>query len=181
VPGTTVARYTTSPKRWDGESTRVCDVLRGPLEYDGRLINIRGVLRGTDEGEWLVGEGCSGTLVTDGYVWPTGIWLTAPGYRGVLHLIDFKLDEDSGRRFSRRYKHLNKRVPENCIISTLTGLFETRRDWSKFKAVYPNGAWKLLGFGHLGEAPGQLVIKSEDDVAVDPNCSAKGKPRTSGK
>ena len=155
----------------------VCDLMRTPLEYDGRLIQVRGRLSGTDEGEWLFGDGCPGALVTDGHVWPTAIWLTAPDHRGVLHAPDFKLDEDSGRRFNRSYKRLRRRLPEQCIVSTLTGLFETRRDWSQFKRAYPSGTWAFTGFGHLGEAPGQLVIKSEDEVAVVPNCSAGRKPR----
>jgi hypothetical protein len=164
----------------DAPIVTVCDVLRAPLEYDGRLVKISGRLSGTDEGEWLVGERCPKALVTHGYVWPTGLWLTAPGYRGVLHLLDFKLGEDSARKFNRSYKRLWKRTPEQCMVSTLTGLFETRRDWSQFKRVYPNGTWAFTGFGHLGEAPGQLVIKSEDGVTVDPNCDSGRNPRASG-
>jgi len=153
----------------------VCDVLRTPLQYDGRLLRIRGRLSGTDEGTWLLGEKCSGTLITEGHVWPSAIWLTAPGRQEVLHPLDFQLDEESGRSFNRSYRRLRRRVPDHCIVSTLTGLFETRSDWSQFKRFYRDGTRQFTGFGHLGEAPGQLVIKSEDDVAIDPNCSGAQK------
>ena len=71
----------------------VCDVLRAPLEYDRRLARIGGRLGGTEEGRWPVGEGVA-------YRYS----LTVPGYRGVLHPPDCKLDEDSARRFNRTYK-----------------------------------------------------------------------------
>jgi hypothetical protein len=127
----------------------VCDVLRAPLKYDGRLVKIRGRWYGTDEGSWLLGDGCPDVLITDGHVWPAGIALTAPGERGILHKIEFAFDEDSEHRFNRAYRRVGKRVPKQCIISTLTGLFETREDWSQHKAVYPNGTSKFIGFGHL--------------------------------
>jgi hypothetical protein len=163
-------------KEADPPIVTVCDVLRAPLDYDGHLIKIRGRLSGTDEGTWLADAGCPGALVTDGHVWPSEVWLAAPGWRFIFHPVDFQFDKKSARRFNRSYNKLRRRLPEQCIVSTLTGLFETRSNWSQFKRVYPNGTREFTGFGHLGGAPGQLVIKSEDDVAVDPNCNGGPRP-----
>lgn len=157
----------------------VCDVLSAPLEFDGRLVRIRGRMSATDEGVWLFGDGCRSTPVTDGHIWPTAIALATPGERGVLHHVDFKFDEESQHKFDRDYRRLLKRTSENCIVSTITGLFETRRDWSRFKVVYPSGASMFVGFGHLGDSPGQLITKSEDSAEVDPNCHTKRKSHPS--
>ena len=56
----------------------VCDLLRDPLGFNGQLVAARGVSRSTDEGWWLAGENCSGVLQTNGYAWPTVLWLTSP-------------------------------------------------------------------------------------------------------
>ncbi len=47
----------------------VCEVLSKPLQYDGQLIRIRDVIKGTVEGAWFAGEQCPGVLVTEGYAW----------------------------------------------------------------------------------------------------------------
>jgi len=39
---------------------------------------------------------------------------------------------------------------------------------------YADGTSRYAGFGHLGEAPGQLLLKSEDDVIVTPGCAGGG-------
>jgi len=63
---------------------------------------------------------------------------------------------------------------------TYTGLFETRPDWSSAKLHYANGSWRYVGFGHLGEAPGQRLLRSEDDVTVTPGCNSQGDAPTGG-
>ena len=66
--------------------------------------------------------------------------------------------------------NLRKTTPPECLEYTYTGLFETRKNWSSGRMTYPDGTWKYAGFGHLGDAPEQLLMKSEDDVNVMPNC-----------
>lgn len=154
----------------------VCDILNTPLRYDGQLVRIRGSIGATDEGSWFIGESCSGILVTEGHVWPSQIALVMPDIRSELrlHSVDFQFDLESERRIKAKYAQLRHTVSDECLSWTYNGLFETRRDWSKAKLIYPNGTWRLIGFGHLGESPGQLLLKSEDDVAAIPKCKAKG-------
>jgi len=57
---------------------------------------------------------------------------------------------------------------------TYTGMFETRGDWASAQMRYADGTSRYAGFGHLGEAPGQLLLKSEDDVIVTPGCAGGG-------
>jgi hypothetical protein len=153
----------------------VCEILAHPLQYDGKLVTIRGRVGSTDEGVWIFSDGCRGVLTTDGYTWPSEIAVAMPTAPPPLrlHSIDFEYDSKSRQKVVAKYKSLRRRWPERCLVMTDTGLFETRDDWSKAKMEYPNGTWKFAGFGHLGEAPGQLILKSEDDVSVVPSCAGK--------
>jgi hypothetical protein len=142
----------------------VCDVLADPLQYDGKLIRIRGEVVGTSEGEWLKGSGCPGVLRTDGYVWDSLVSLELPGYPLQIHKVDFEHDFAGDERLAHGYQLLRRELPDQCISWTYTGLFETRKEWSKMS----NG--KPRGFGHLNAAPGALVIKSADEVRPIPGC-----------
>jgi hypothetical protein len=153
----------------------VCEILAAPLRYDGHLVSVSGRFAGTDEGSWVYSDDCPGVLVTDEHVWRSEIALVNPNVQPPLrlHPVDFNFDHESERRAKAKYQNLRKHVPERCILVSITGLFETRRNWSDAKRNYPNGTWRFAGFGHLGEAPGQLLVKSQDEVVVVPGCSAK--------
>ncbi|MGD0047684.1 MAG: hypothetical protein ABSE42_11765 [Bryobacteraceae bacterium] len=156
----------------------VCEVLSAALKYDGRVVKIRGRVEGTSEGAWLIGDDCPGVFVAEGHVWGSNISLEMPTMPAPLrlHQVDFKYDWDSESRTEAKYSALEKSVPHDCLAFTYTGMFETRTDWSHAKAVYPNGTWKYIGFGHLGGSPGQLLLKSEDDVEAVPGCTDKSSP-----
>jgi len=152
----------------------VCEILSNPLEYDGQLIRIRDATRGTSEGGWFVGDDCPDVLVTEGHVWPSLISLEVPGNPFQLHAVDFSYDFASQDRLMPKYKQLKRRVSQDCIEWTYTGVFETRRNWDgpEAKTIDPS---RLRGFGHANAAPGQLILKSADDVTAIPNCTAKPK------
>lgn len=159
----------------------VCEILSAPLRYNGRMVTVRGTTNATDEGWWLSGDECPGILVTDGFTWPAAISLRGPedgpGLR--LHAVDFTCDWNARHRLEVKYKRLRKHVAAGCMVYTLTGLFETREDWSKFRDVHPDGTvgQGYQGFGHLGFAPAQLLLKSEDNVEAIPDCGGKGRRR----
>ena len=155
------------------EATRivtVCDILSKPLQFKPKMVTIRSQVTGTDEGAWLISSDCPGALITDQHVWPSEIALVAANYR---RSVDFQFDEKSQRRADARYKELRVRAPDRCIAFTYTGLFETRTNWSESKAIYADGTFKFMGFGHLSEAPAQLIEKSVDDVSIIANCSTQ--------
>lgn len=164
-------------------SLTVCELLSQPLRYDGQLVQIRGRLDGTDEGAWFVGDDCPGVFVTnENHVWPSAVSLATSSSTSLgktrLHSVDFEFNLESSRGLDPKYQRLRSRVPEKCISWTYTGLFETRRDWAEAKVVYPNGTTKVIGFGHLGTSPAQIIVKSADDVAAIPKC--RGKPEKAG-
>jgi len=168
----------------DGEpkpqTLTVCQALSAPLKYDGQIVTIRGRSSGTDEGYWVSGDDCPGVITTDGFVWPSAISLAMPTLPLPLrlHSVDFTYDWDARHRLDTKYKRLRRRVPRACLVFTYTGLFETRTDWPTHKMVYANGTFNYAGFGHLGGAPAQLLLRSEDDVEAVPNCARGGKGGT---
>jgi hypothetical protein len=155
----------------------VCEVLSAPLKYNGRIVTIRGRSSGTDEGYWVYSDDCPGALTTGGFTWPSEVSLALPTLPLPLrlHPVNFTYDWGARRRLDAEYKLLRKRVPHACLIFTYTGLFETRADWSTAKMAYANGTSNYAGFGHLGEAPAQLLLRSEDNVEALPNCGRTGK------
>jgi hypothetical protein len=165
---------TQTPRAAASHVLTVCDVLSAPLKHNGHVITIRGRVEGTDEGAWLVGGGCPGVFTTGEYVWTSAIYLAMPTIAAPLrvHPVNFKFDWESRRKTDAKYEELRRSAPAECLEFTYSGLFDTREEWAGAKLVYPNGTWKYAGFGHLGDAPGQLLLKSEDDVTVVPDCKA---------
>jgi len=162
-----LAQSDASPNPARLPTVSVCELLAAPLEYDGKLIRIRDLTKGTDEGLWLSTNLCPGVFVTDGFEWPTLIYVIYPLDELLTRAVDFGFDWTSSERANRRYKELRRTYPDDCILWTYTGLFETRREWQMMVIGKPRG------FGHLSAAPGQLIAKSVDDVSPMPNCAAK--------
>jgi hypothetical protein len=146
--------------------------------YDGRVVTIQSHITGTMEGEWLDSDACSGAVKEDDYTWGTMISLENAFTAAKIHPIDFEEDQRSAARVEEKYRKLRRRsplylwlrprVPGQCIEFILTGQFGTRREFSKM--TYRDGSFLYIGFGHGGQAPAQLVIKSTEDVVVRPGC-----------
>jgi hypothetical protein len=157
------------------KAVSVCDVLAHPLEFDGRIITLRDKVASSDEGSWLYSDKCPGIFVTYAHVWPSAISLQLPTIPPEmrLHSPKFNYDWQSSKTAAAKRTRLLKTGPSQCLVFTYTGLFETRRDWSAAKKVYPNGTSTMIGFGHLNGSPGQLLMKSDDDVSLDADCARK--------
>lgn len=162
--GVVEAQSISTSRGTDPVHLSVCDVLAKPLVYDGRLVSLTGGVVATEEGEWLKGYGCPGIFSTEGYVWDSIISLEMPGTPFQIHGVDFGYDGKGAAELAPKYKRLRRRLPDRCIAWTYTGLFETRKEWSKMRSGNPRG------FGHLNAAPAELILKSVDAVAAVPNC-----------
>jgi len=153
----------------------VCEILSRRMEYDGKLVRIRARLGATDEGVWFEGDDCPGILTIDGHVWPSMISLeVASSEMGEYthdHPVNFASDYGSEQKLRPKLRRIGRKVPEECVIWTYTGLFETRDIYPK--VTYAKAPPKYIGFGHLGAAPAQLIFMTADDVNVDPNCHSK--------
>jgi hypothetical protein len=175
IIGFVSAEAQTSDASAPARALTVCEVLAEPLKYDGQMLTIRGSLDGSGDGAWLTSTRCPDVMVTDGHVWPVLISLQYPDHKNRLHPVTFKFDAASERRIGAKYRELARSADGKCLVWTYTGVFETRRDWSTARAPHPGGPSPFVGFGHLGVAPAQLLLKSADDVEAVPGCSPPAK------
>lgn len=165
---------TASSQERDFPLLTVCDALSHPSLYDGKMVRIRGEIYSTDEGTWFVGEHCPGAFHSDGKVWPSTIaWTSPQDLTFIVHRVNFTFDAASVKGVQEKWAKLRKRFADKCIEVTYTGMFES---WSKDNATKtdPKGhKYFIKGFGHLNEAPAQLVLKSADDVTPISKCKAE--------
>jgi len=148
----------------------VCEALSHASEYNGKMVQIRDRMVGTDEGAGFFGESCPGVFVTEGKVWPSAIAWASPN-ESILHRVDFSFDWESSKKLHEKWHRLRKRLPDRCIAVSYTGMFES---WSPegSKWTDPRGTVvRIPGFGHLNGAPAQLVLKSADAVEEIPDCA----------
>lgn len=146
----------------------VCDVVGDPTRYDGKMVAVHGLVRGTDEGVWLVGEACPKKLITTwGHVWHPSVWLAKPGDFGITHQIDFDLDEAAMNRAADTIKRQIQDPKLDKIWATYIGRIETRPNINSEPVRSADGTLRPAGFGHLNRSPAQLIIQSIADVRVE--------------
>ena len=136
----------------------VCEVLKDPVRYNGKMVAVRGRVVSTGEGTWLIGEGCTDTIETAGYKWSASIWLESRKGEA-LHEVDFSRDEVAFTKFAALLKSKGDDGSKK-LVATYLGLFETYEDLAQRIVKYPSGELKGVGFGHLDSAPGQLIVRS---------------------
>ena len=148
------------------ETLSVCDVLRDPVKYNGKMITVRGYLASNAHGTWLT-EDCKEHLMTTiGMEWPNTIWVGATA-KDALHQItfeeDWKVVEETRAKLGRQ---ITDRRHDRVWV-TYIGLFET---WDNIKSAVGSdrsGALVLGGFGPGNYAPGQLIIQTVKDAFVE--------------
>jgi hypothetical protein len=167
----------TTAKDQEIPTLTVCEALSDRANYDGKMVRIRDRIIGTEEGTSFSSESCPGILVTDGKVWPSAITWTMPKQKEqILHPVNFDFDWASFERLKAKWETLRDKAGEACVALTYTGMFEV---WSKNKArkPYKDGWVEIPGFGHMGGAGAQLVLKSADDVSIITGCQRRRQAR----
>ena len=160
------------------EPISVCDVLRDPVKYNGKMIAVRGFLISTDEGHWLNGD-CEEPLITNGYKWKSAIWPESPSSRSALHKVAFEEDfEAETAMYAVRNREM-KDPRHDRLWVTYIGLLETRQSMDIEVFVRPNGERQPVGFGHLGGAPAQILIKTVKDIVVEHLADSKSTDQSS--
>ncbi len=151
------------------EKVTVCDVLANPLKYNGKMILLEGDIVGTDEGGWLTASTCPAQFVTGEHVWPNSIFLQDPANKHNLHKVDFRYDYQAEKKFFTESDALEKRNPDRKLRWVYErSVRDKERTGSLLLATYPNGTAKYIGFGHLSEAPAQLIVKAIRGVSLAP-------------
>jgi hypothetical protein len=147
----------------------VCELVAKRMEYNGRMVAVRGEERGGSHGAWLVGcSECQDRLVTRGVEWPNVIFLTYPDNesRNKANHADFRVDWRSIEAARKVVARSALNLSTDRIIQTYLGRFVAYPDLDNRVSPGVPGALRL-GFGPVGlEAPAQLLIKRVRDVVV---------------
>jgi len=149
----------------------LCDLLNNMEAWNGKLVQVRGVMKissGGGEGEaYLSPPVCDVKIrVTDltmtpilEEIFPNGIQLTDPQSRTATHKVDFRWDKKNWDRYANAINRIDRE--SQYIKLTAVGVFETRAPMSRlmFRGTQ-------TGFGHAGYLPGQILVKTIEDIVV---------------
>ena len=136
----------------------VCDVvINDPTRLNGEIIKVRGILGGTQEGTWLVGE-CKTRLVTKGLTWGNdlSVYVDASNERIAR----------SWGRVRAKVKQLHGDSRRDDVWVTIIGRLETRASMDDEVLDTPHGR-VTLGFGHMNGSPAEINVISVEDVAIE--------------
>jgi hypothetical protein len=155
----------------------ICDVLRNPSLFNGKVIAVRGEQIVGGHGLYLGGENCSDVLTTKGYRWPSLIWIVNSeeemerrGYTLSQYMQALR-EIDDVRRGELQRTGAGAKIAR--VEVTYVGLFETHRDFDGAVFQRPDGSVVGAGFGQVPGAPGQLFVQSARDVSIEFESSSK--------
>lgn len=136
----------------------VCEVIMNdPTRLNGRIIKVRGIIGGTDEGIWLVGE-CKTRLVTKGVTWSNdlSVYVNASDQSIVR----------SWQKLGAKLDQLHANLRQDKVWVTIIGRLETRASMDEEVQETSHG-WVPLGFGHMNGSPAEINVISVEDVTVE--------------
>ncbi len=137
----------------------VCEALSNLEKLDGHLVTIRGAL-GTFQGWWLEGEQCAEHVEVKGHVFVDTISIQESTSLVRVHVPPFAA---SRKPFSELNEALHRlRDEREALRVTIVGILETRQPRAKLLG----SRGQLLGFGHLGVAPAQLLLREVVDITI---------------
>jgi hypothetical protein len=145
----------------------VCDLFRDPVRWNGVMIQVRSPIeRGAaEDGPWLTGGHCDAGIVVKGEKFPNLIYIQDPRNRKLcLHPVEFKRDQPSADAFSAILQSVDP--TKEYVWATVIGLFETRSPLGEL--IQQKRPWRYNGFGHLGGAPAQIIVKTMTDMRITP-------------
>ncbi len=155
-------------RQQQGQILSVCNLIAQRDKYDGKVVTVRGELKSGTEGSWLINATeCDSRLVTKGVVWPNIVHLAYPNNRSSnpMDQADFAIDWGAEKRIGAWVLRSGFNPDRDHLIETFVGLFRTYPDLEN--RVSPNMQDGVrAGFGHLGAAPMQLLIKTRKDPSV---------------
>ena len=139
------------------QTLTVCDVLAvDPTRFNGEVITVKGLLEGTNEGTWLVGE-CKTHLVTKGLAWGNSLSVSVDNNEDAL---------SSWEKFGEQLKRLHANRQRDRVWVTINGRLETRASMDDAVVQMPYGP-RRAGFGHMADAPAEIHVISVGDVMVE--------------
>jgi hypothetical protein len=129
------------------------------------MVEIRGVLefaRGGESGPFISAPWCKETITVHGHVFRNALVLTSPQDESRLHRVEYKVDERAIRNMNDMRARTSGRPEE--VHATVIGLFETRSPVTEL--VREKDVYVMNGFGHMNDAPGQILVRTIRDMRV---------------
>jgi hypothetical protein len=151
--------------------TSVCDILKDPVQWDGRMIEVRAPVMGVQDYMVMAPE-CAVTVEVKGTKFPMGFSLVSPNIKSVIiHQVDFPYDQAAWIELGRWDREAGRRKEQ--VWATVVGLFETKVPLDELVKLVNEKKPRLVdrGFGHMGGAPGQIVVKTLRDFRIERNPS----------
>jgi len=143
-----------------------CEALAHPNLYDHKLVAIRGIQTASMEGGWLKGQNCDKAFITNGYIWPSIIWLEmSESARAAAGIQGLEL-ESSLKRGNAKLKKRGFNNDRDRLVITYIGLFEAYDDSAQ--EFHPDSrSTRANGFGHLNGAPAQIIVSDVKDAVIE--------------
>ena len=124
------------------------------------MLKVRGIVESSGEGSWLRSDQCKSRFFIGTDSLTFGLALTyqsAFGAQVSRNNVHIQFVQET-------IKNLTGKSKQYELMLTLSGLFETRKNWTTL--LYPSGEKQLWGFGHENVFPAQLVTVDISDPQI---------------
>jgi hypothetical protein len=160
------AMFVTAAQGAEPQVISVCEALMHSNVYDHKLVAIRGTQAASMEGGSLKGENCDKAFITNGYIWPSIIWLEMSEAARVAAGIQGPELESSLKRGNAELKRKGFNNDRDRLVITYVGLFEAYDDSAQ--EFHPDShSTRAHGFGHLNGAPAQIIVSDVKDAVIE--------------
>jgi hypothetical protein len=153
------------------KTLHVCEILRDPSAFNGKIIAVRGVYLAGGHGLYLSEQDCKAPLVTKTYRWPSVIWVPLSEKEFQTRGLSFQRALKAEVEIGNARRGAEERRPNGIKIEKVTvtyvGLFETHAHFDDKVVQRPDGSQVGIGFGQVPGAPGQLFVDTVKDIVVE--------------
>jgi hypothetical protein len=149
----------------------ICDLLADPVAWNGKMIEVRAQVIDSNN-FWIMGTECPTRIHAKGTVFIAGFVFGDPQSKNTnAHKVDFRWDLSNLDRLNAALARVKETKEQ--VLATLLGMFETRVPIENL--IDEKAPYKFRGFGHMGSAPGQILIKSLKEVSIEAPTSVRPK------
>ncbi len=141
----------------------VCDLLANPVRWEGKIIEVRAPIEAVQD-YWVTGEACSARIVVKGTTFFAGFVLRDNTSKSLTRKqVDFRWDSASVEQLNAAL--LEAETTKSHVRATVVGMFETVVPLDRL--IDEHAPFKFRGFGHMGGAPGQILVKTVKDIRIE--------------
>jgi len=141
----------------------ICEILKDPAPWNGKMIEVTGPIVSVQD-YWVMGTGCDGMLEVKSTKFLSGFVLEYPSNKAThYHKVNFDWDQASRAELNTLADEAKR--TKRKVIATVVGMFETQVPIDKL--IDMTAPYKYRGFGHMGGAPGQIIVKTIKNMRIE--------------